>query len=219
MCKILLVDDDEECLDLHYEILSSKYEVTKTKSPKEGVNLCNKNKYDLIITELNMEEMSGIVFSDLIQSLFLLPKVVILSGTKKVKDKIKILESNVLDYIDKAIEPEVLLKKVERLISKNEKTKILYSKKAALSVDVKNRIVYKNGKFIHLSGKEYNLLVYLLNNKNRILERHEIYDNVWKKHLHTCNLRVVDIHILKLRKKLNLNTLHSERGVGYKWEE
>ncbi len=219
MHKILLVDDDEKFLESLYKMLKFDYEVTKTVSAKDAVNLCGDNKYDLIIVDLYMDEMSGIVFSELVQSLFPPQRIVVLSGTTNVEDKISILEGDVLDYIDKSIEPELLLKRIELMLKKKDPVEKLYSKREDITVDIKNRFVYKGGSRVHLPNKEFNLLVYLISNKNKVLDRESIYQYVWGETLYTSNLRIVDIHVLKLRQKFDLKCLHSERGVGYIWED
>lgn len=219
MFKILLVDDDEKYLNSLNRILSLQHDVMMTNSAKEGVNLCGENRFDLIIVDLYMEEMSGIVFSELIQSLFPPQKIVILSGTTSIQDKLEVLDCNILDYIDKSTEPEVLVKRVERILQKETPVNKLYSKKADLVVDLESRMVHNDGEATRLPNKEFNLLAFFLSNKNVVLSREDIYEYLWGKALYTSNLRIVDVHVLKLRQKFDLKCLHTERGVGYIWEE
>lgn len=219
MYKILIIDEDVKYLDSMYEKLSDEYEVTKTSSVKEAINFCGSIRYDLIIIEYNMKEMSGLFFSELIQDLFNTQRIIIISGTANVEDKVNILDSDVVDYIDKSTETEVFLKRIERLVKQERPVEILFSKKENLTVDVKNKTVHQNHQLIHLSGKEFDLLAYILGNKGQVLDRDDIYKCLWGDLDPSTNLRVVDVHILKLRQKLDLKCLQSERGVGYRWQE
>lgn len=219
MHKILVIDDDEKYLNSLHDMLSLKYDVIKTTSAKDGINFCRESKFDLIIVDLYMDEMSGIVFSELVQDLFPPQKIIILSGTANVDDQLEVLDKDVVDYMDKSIAPEVFMKRIEKILKSTENTNKLYSKNENIVLDRSNRFVYVNDEKVHLPNKEFNLLTYFLLNKNKVLDREEMYEFVWGEPLYLTNLRIVDLHVLKLRKKLNLKCVHSERGVGYIWEE
>ncbi len=224
MKKILLVDDDSKFLKGLTNLLKSRYEITSTTSPVKGLKmLVAGSKFDMIILDLYMEKIDGLTFIDLLEDTLEKYNILVLSGAATVDKQLEILDSIAIDFIDKAVPPEVLLKRIEKLLLKaeleNTSNDILESKQERLIVDKSSRGVCVDGEPIPLQKKEYLLLKLLLSSKNKVLSREEIYEEIWGEELITSNLRIVDINILKLRKKLGINSIRAERGIGYVWQE
>ncbi|WOO87046.1 response regulator transcription factor [Mollicutes bacterium LVI A0039] len=219
MKKILLVDDDSIYLDTLEKMLSAQYQVTSTVSARDAIKLLGNDTFDLVVTDLYMDEMTGLQLFDIIDSLFEGQPVLFVSGQASAEDQISALNSKALDIIDKSNKPEVVLTRINRTINNISSGNIEVSYQENIKLNLDTHTCQHNDIRVHLSNKEFKLLAYLLKNRNRILTRNEIYTNVWGIELRSTNLRIVDIHILKLRKKFNLTSINSERGVGYKWEE
>lgn len=219
MKKILLVDDDSIFLESLSKMLSTQYQITSTVSAREAIKIMGSNTFDLVITDLYMDEMTGLQLFDIIESLFEGQPIVFLSGLATDDEKLSVLNSRALDIIDKSNSPEIIVTRINRIINNIPNGQIEISEKEDLKLNMDTRACFQHGKRVHLSNKEFKLLSYILKNRNRILDRKEIYLNVWGQDVETCNLRIVDIHILKLRKKFDLTCITSQRGVGYIWEE
>lgn len=138
--------------------------------------------------------------------------IIFLSAKNDVNSIVKGLKGGGIDYITKPFEPLELLARIELRISKTKEN--IYKFKN-ITVNLNTREVSKDKEKIYLAPKEYDLLILILNNKNKVLSRDEILDKVWN--IETdVETRTVDYHIQQLRKKLdlkeNLITIH---GVGY----
>lgn len=219
MKRILIVDDDKIFLNTLVSLLKSKYEVTMTLSAYEAIKLFGKDDFDLVIMDLYMSEMTGIELLDIFNALKPNVSAVLLSGAASSDKQLEILNTNAIDFIDKSVDPQVLLRRIERISNNIVDDEFLVSDKAKIKINTNYKKVLYNEEPIHVTSKEYRLLVLLLENKNQIIERSQIYQSVWGEILHTTNLRIVDIHILNLRKKFNLSTIESKRGSGYVWTE
>lgn len=224
MKKILLVDDDKNYLETLRIVLSKKYHVDSTTQGTDALKMCSDKEYDLVLTDLYMNEMNGDTFVSIAKSLFPRLNIVVLSGKASDEDQIRILESSTLDFIDKATAPEVILKRVDILIEMTSKLgnlkTILESKKEELELNTNTRNVVVRGREFKLTNKEYGLLHAFLTNKNKVLSREEIYAKVWNdKEKNNPNYRIIDLNVVKLRKRLGIKSIHSERGKGYIWEE
>ncbi len=223
MKNILVVDDDRDYLEVFKELFSSDYGVELTYSAKEALELCSKNKYDLVIVDYFMDEMNGETFTSIIKSFVKNQRILVISGSANADEQINILSYENVDYVDKLTPPEVIVKRVERIIGKtvnNEQEDVrLFSEVEGIEIDSVYRRVIVNGDKKSLSNKEHLLLVMFLSNKNIVLTREEIYETIWGKEDKYSNLRIVDINVLKLRKKLGIRSIFSQRGIGYVWEE
>ncbi len=222
MKKILLIDDNVEYLEMLSNVLSTKFEVDALQSPKEGLVRCAKNNYDLIIIDYYMKELNADTFIDLSLSLFETQKILVISGKASVEEQVSILDTNIIDFLDKSTATEVLLKKIERFLSDPSQLRTvskLHSAAESISIDVVTRETIHKGEQIHLTNKEFLLLKLFLSSKNKVLSRHDIYDAVWGKDVTEDSIRLVDINVLKLRKKLKIRSIFAERGIGYVWSE
>ncbi len=222
MKKIMIVDDDASFLEAVKDLLSDKMEVVTTTNPKEGIVLASDNYYDLIIVDYYMPELSGGFFVELISSLSPLQKSVVISGCATVEDQLKILENENVDFIDKAVAPEIFARLIERKLSTENVNSVgsgkIFSAQEEIELDTFYRTVKVRGERVSVTTKEFLLLNLFLKNKNVVLSRKEIAETVWKGE-DSPSSRSIDVLIVKLRKKINTALIVTKRGVGYVWRE
>ncbi len=223
MKKILIVDDSIEFSNLLGDILSEFYSVDVSNNPSDAFVLYKDNDYDLIILDLYMDVMKGTTFMELAFKLLDNPNIVFISGTESLEDQMELLDSPALEFIPKSTPPEIILKRIQQIMDRisQESTNQLSisSKREDVEVNFVTREVKVKGEVIHLTNKEYDLLCLLLENKGEILSREDIYLQLWGEIENEEKIRIVDLNIFKLRKKLNVKSLYSERGEGYVWNE
>lgn len=225
MDKILLIEDDKDYGSILSHMLSDAgYDVTRVESSITGLDMGKDNKYDLIICDLYLDKLSGSQIIEMIKMYRPEIKALIISNSSDTNDELKSLRVGANDFVKKDSPFEVILARVKNLISQDTvKTnfKVITSDAEGIEVDQENRLVKKDGKFIHLTNVEFDLLVYMLQHKNDLLSREILIEKVWKVPADsaTVDLRTVDAHIKNLRSKLKLSSIFSVRGIGYRWYE
>lgn len=211
MAKILIVEDEKNISDLIKDTISlAHYEYDCSYDGEDALNKIKENKYDLILLDIMLPKIDGFEIIEKIKTID--TPIIFLSAKNDVNSIVKGLKGGGIDYITKPFEPLELLARIELRISKTKEN--IYKFKN-ITVNLDTREVSKDKEKIYLAPKEYDLLILILNNKNKVLSRDEILDKVWN--IETdVETRTVDYHIQQLRKKLdlkeNLITIH---GVGY----
>lgn len=222
MKKILLVDDSVDFARFMHGFLESHgFTVYVAHNAMEGINLYREKMIDLVITDLQMAEIDGIQFMSLIRELYPGAKVIILTNSDSEEDEYRGLDFNADEYLKKDTSLKVILKRIYRVLKteKKESDETLVSKTEDIVVKTRLRVVYKSDEVVHITKKEYDLLVMFLKNKNRVLSRDTILRMLWMDDDHLIDSRVIDTHVKQLRAKLLLTSLYSVRGVGYEWVE
>lgn len=225
MYSILVVEDNEHYLTTIVEILRDYgYDVDCTMDPIGGIEMCSKKLYDLVISDLVMKEMDGLRFVGIVRNIIPTIKTMILTGNPTEETENASIDADVDYYMSKDKSLTTVLKYVEQLLRKDtqqvkEKNQILLSREEKIEVNENTRTVIKNGVEVYLTPKEFRLLVFFLENKGVAFSRDEIIDNVWDEHVEEVDERIVDVHVKKLRQKLNTFSIMSIRGYGYKWNE
>lgn len=222
MSKILLVDDSKEFCTFMKEFLETHgFTVYTAESAIAGLQIFKSKIIDLVITDLQMEEVNGVQFMMLIRELHPEAKIIILTNSSSEEDEVKGLDLRVNEYLKKNTSLKVILTRINRVLRDREKTKVeeLVSLEEGLVVKLRQRKVYKDGELMELTKKEYDLLIYFLKNKNRVLSREMILRDIWSEDIQLIDERVIDTHIKNIRSKLLLTSLYSVRGVGYEWVE
>lgn len=222
MNRILLVDDDADYQLVIKELLEMEgYEVSLAGSAAEGLTLYKRQTYDLVISDLKMVSIDGLQFLSLLRRADERLKVIILTGSDSENDELKGLELNVNDYIKKSTSMKVLLKRIEKVLAEEKHIveKELISLSEKLRVNLSQRKVYKKDELVELTFKEYELLVFFMENKNTVLPRERIIQKVWRVKEEYADPRIVDTQIKRLRAKLRISSIYSIRGVGYEWFE
>lgn len=217
MSKILVAEDENQISKVMKLYLEKEgYEVTLANDGKVAEDLIENNTYDLVILDIMMPNKDGWYLLKKVKSLNNKTQVIITSARGEEEDRIFGFELGADDYMVKPISMRELVLRVGLRINsvKNEYTKEI--KLGNLRVDDNNRRIFENEKEIILTPKEYDLLMFLIKNKNRVFTREDLITSVWGYDFYG-DTRTVDTHVKKLREKLEFfrENLKTVWRVGY----
>jgi len=190
----------------------------------EAIQICRSrpNDFDIIIMDVMMPELDGFSAVKEIRKYSSTP-VLMLSARGEEYDKIHGFELGINDYVVKPFSPKELMMRINAIIKRvnpaNDETRKEIIRFEGLTIDFTGRIVLVDGEKVELSPKEYDLLFYLVNNKNIALTREKLITNVWGYDFYGDD-RTLDTHIKLLRKSLKdySKFIVTLRGVGYRFE-
>ena len=218
--KILLVEDEVKLarfveLELKYE----GYAVTVCHDGREGLQQISAGEFDMILLDLMLPGLTGIELCRRVRKFSQIP-IIMLTAKDEVMDKVAGLDSGADDYLTKPFAIEELLARM-RVAFKHcggapvKKTMLQVQD---MEIDTEKRLVTVGGKVVDLTKKEYELLTYLVQNKNIVLTREQILNEVWG-YSYIGETNVVDVYIRYLRSKIDeafdQKFIHTIRGVGY----
>ena len=217
--KILIVDDEELIRNIIKEYCHSEgYLTDEASNGKEAVDKVKCNDYDIIILDLMMPKIDGYSCYSRIKELKSIPTIV-LSARSEEADKLLGFELGVDDYMTKPFSPKELMARIKVILKRKtiEQTDIFKYK--TLVVDRVGHTVMINDEEVDLTPKEYNLLLYFIENKNVALSREQLLSKVWGYDFYGDD-RTIDTHIKMLRNNLGSyrDIIKTIRGVGYKFE-
>lgn len=216
MMKILIVEDEKPISDLiKMSLLGEGYHCTCAYDGQEAADFIEREVFDLILLDIMLPRIDGYELIKYIK--FYDMPVIFLTAKADVNDRVKGLKAGAEDYITKPFEIIELLARVETVLRRfNKAVKLIEFDD--IKIDADSRIVTKNDLPVDLTAKEFDLLLYLLQNKNKALYRSQIYAGVWGGD-DLGDSRTVDLHIQRLRKKLSLqNSLVPVYKIGYRLE-
>jgi two-component system response regulator ResD len=222
MKKLLVVDDEEKIREVIREYAEfSGYEVAEAGDGMSAIGLCKLNDYDLIIMDVMMPKLDGFSAVKEIKKIKDIP-VIMLSARGEEYDKLFGFELGIDDYVVKPFSPKELMARVNAVISRHsssDQTSNSVMKFDGLEVNFAARTISVDGKRINLTPKEYDLLFYLIQNKNIALSRDKLLSDIWGYDFFGDD-RTIDTHIKNLRNNLGpyRNFIVTLRGVGYKFE-
>lgn len=225
MYHLLVVDDEEQIRNLIKKYAAFEgYQVTEASDGMEAVEICRKQDFDLIIMDVMMPELDGFSACREIRKTSNTP-VLMLSARGEEYDRIHGFEIGVDDYVVKPFSPKELMMRVQAILKRSQTAspdngkEILILTFEGLTVDFTGRIVTIDGVKADLSPKEYDLLFYLVRNRNIALSRETLISNVWGYDFYGDD-RTLDTHIKLLRKSLGPYSkfIVTLRGVGYRFE-
>ena len=224
MYKILVVDDEEKIRELIGKY--AKFEghaVDFAADGMEAVVKCRTESYDVIIMDIMMPNLDGFSACREIRKKSDVP-ILMLSARGEEYDKINGFELGVDDYVVKPFSPKELMLRVEAIMKRSQKTEVqpeidIYTCDG-LSVNFTARRVYVDGVEVGLSPKEYDLLFYMIKNKDIALTREKLINKVWGYDFFGGD-RTLDTHIKLLRKSLGKYSTYivTLRGVGYRYSD
>ena len=230
MKKILIVEDDFSIAELQKDYLElSGFQVEICKDGEEGLNAFRKNKYDLLIIDVMLPKINGFEMLKEIYEKKDIP-ILLVSAKKEEIDKIKGLSLGADDYITKPFSPGELVARVKSHIQNYERMKNKYdsvSKKdiiniRGLRIQKLSRQVFINEKEVILPQKEFELLLFLAENPNRVFGREELFEKIWG--LDSLgDSATVTVHIGRVREKIesspsNPQYIETIWGAGYKFK-
>ncbi|NLG89172.1 MAG: response regulator transcription factor [Clostridiaceae bacterium] len=224
--KILVVEDESKIARfLELELKHEGYDVELAYDGRDGLEKVLKGDIDLVILDLMLPMLSGIEVLRRIRKSTDLP-VIMLTAKDDVSDKVMGLDSGADDYVTKPFAIEELLARIRVALKRKQNTarkpeeEILRA--GDLSVNKTARKVMFNGEEIPLSKKEYDLLVYMMENKGIVLTREKLIEKVWG-YDYYGDTNVTDVYIRYLRAKIdqkyNQSFIKTVRGVGYIFED
>lgn len=221
--KILLVDDEPDILEIvGYNLEQAGYQVTKAENGKEAVKLAIKVKPHLIIMDVMMPEMDGMEACEKIREIPELKDTIITFLTARSEDYSQVagFEVGADDYIAKPIKPKLLVSKVKGLLRRLKDEELENSETLTvgnLQINREEYKIIKDGVTIVLPRKEFELLYLLASKPGKVFTRAEILDKVWGNEV-IVGGRTIDVHIRKLREKIDEDVFKTIKGVGYKIE-
>lgn len=217
--KVLIVEDDKILSDTIKQCIEKNYTVEQAYDGYEGYMYAKGNIYDIIILDIMMPEMNGYDVLNKLRTQGIFTPVLLLTAKDSVSDKVKGLNMGADDYLVKPFEREELLARLDAIIRRNNGFFIsdtLHFK--GLTLNLKNRKVYIDGKEVILQGKQFDLLEYLINSKNTIITKEQIFDKIWGFNSDTST-NVIEVYASGLRKELKKygydKYVKTLRGVGY----
>lgn len=220
---ILLVEDEKKLADtIQAGLNEHDYEVTIAYNGLDGKKMFNDNAYDLIILDINLPFINGYELCKLIRETDERVPIILLTAMNFTDNKIEGFELGADDYITKPFEFRELVARMKALLRRSdlrveaEEEKILQI--ADLEMNLDNKEVKRSDKKIMLTAKEFQLLEYLLRNKEKVVSRTDIAKNVWEIDFDT-QTNVIDVYVNFLRKKLDKDfepkLIHTQVGMGY----
>lgn len=216
--KLLIIEDDENILSFIKRGLEEDgYVVDTALDGRDGEYLATLNSYDIIVTDWMLPFKSGIEIVKSLREKNITTPVIMLSAKGEVEDKIKGLKFGADDYLAKPFSFAELTARIEALHRRNISKGVNLITIGSISINTDTKIVMKESKVVELTAKEYELLLFLVKNKNGFVSNSMIEEQLWNNQEY-INSNVIQVTIYHLRKKLGKELIKSNRGLGYKIE-
>lgn len=222
MKRLLIVDDEDKIREVIKEYAEfSGYVAEEAADGMSAIGMVKLNDYDLIIMDVMMPKLDGFSAVKEIQKIKSIP-VIMLSARGEEYDKLFGFELGIDDYVVKPFSPKELMARVNAVLSRvdaSEKTTQTIERFDGLEVNFAARTITVDGKRIELTPKEYDLLFYMIQNKNIALSRDRLLSDIWGYDFFGDD-RTIDTHVKNLRNSLGpyRKFIVTLRGVGYKFE-
>ena len=218
--KILVVDDDQHIAELiSLYLMKDGYDTQEVYDGKQALEAVTTYQPNLILLDLMLPGLTGIEICRRVRKFSNVP-IIMLTAKDETMDKVAGLDSGADDYLTKPFAIEELLARM-RVAFKHAHAggaKKVILEVQGLEIDTDKRMVTVNGTVVDLTKKEYELLLYLVQNKNIVLSREQILNEVWG-YSYIGETNVVDVYIRYLRSKIDeafgIKYIHTIRGVGY----
>ena len=227
MKTIMIADDDSAILALlSYTFESDGFKVSLVKNGLEALDIASKRDFDVILLDMMMPELSGLAVTEALRQRANYTPIIILTARDDDDLKITGINSGVDDYLDKTTPQREIVARANALIRRNQ----IYQKPGqvaesldhysfdGLEIDLKTKSAMLADDRIDLSKREFNLLVFLIQNRDQIVSREAILTEFWGE-TQDYETRVVDVTISNLRKKLHNQFIKTKRGFGYQFSE
>ncbi|MFC6348526.1 response regulator transcription factor [Vagococcus carniphilus] len=222
MNRVLIVDDDKKILEFITIALENEhFEVYSAENGPEALNILEKTLVDLAIVDVMMPEMDGFELTEKIKGFLDIP-VLFLTARGELSDKIKGFNLGADDYIVKPFLIEELILRMQTLLKRYRINQQLNISVGKLTLLTEEQLVKVNQHYLDLAPKEFQVLLYLANRKEKVVTREELITKLWG-YDYEGDERTVDVHIKRVREKLLSEMSQVEiktvRGVGYRLEE
>ncbi|MFE8703744.1 winged helix-turn-helix domain-containing protein [Cytobacillus sp. FJAT-54145] len=231
--KVLVVDDEQSIVTLlQYNLQQAGFHVLTAMDGEEGKNLAISEKPDLIILDLMLPKMDGIEVCKQLRQQKVTTPILMLTAKDDEFDKVLGLELGADDYMTKPFSPREVIARVKAILRRTQiQSEVMDSDEedidsiriGELKIYPEQYEAYFSNNLLELTPKEFELLLYLIRHKGRVLTRDQLLSAVWNYDF-AGDTRIVDVHISHLREKIEQNTkkptyIKTIRGLGYKLEE
>ena len=224
MAKILIVDDEEKIRAVIREYAHfNHYDTAEAEDGMQAINMCLNEDFDLIIMDIMMPKLDGYAAVKEIKRDKDIP-IIMLSARGEEYDKLFGFELGIDDYVVKPFSPKELMARVAAVLARRSVAREGHVpsvlKSQGLEVNTESRTVTVDGEKLDLTLKEYEILVYLMQNKNIALSRERMLQDIWGYDFFGDD-RTIDTHIKNLRGRLGdyRDKIATVRGIGYKFED
>ena len=215
--KLLLIEDDKKIVSfLQRGLIEDGFKIDIAKNAEDGEYLAIQNNYDVIILDWMLPDGDGLEILQKIRKEKATP-IIMLTAKDKLKDKLSGLRNGADDYLTKPFEYDELVARIEVLYRRNLSDGKNIIKIYDLEIDINSKTIKKNNSYIKLTAKEYELFIFLLKNKNKIVSHSMIENELWNDEQY-INSNVISVTIYHLRQKIGKEIIKSYRGVGYSIE-
>ena len=218
--KILIVDDEKLIRSVIKEYCTnSQYDVDEASSGKDALIKLKTNDYDLMVLDIMMPEMDGFTLLKELPIEKRIPTIV-LSARGEEYDKLSGFDLGIDDYLTKPFSPKELIARIKAVLSRTSKQLPTIYKFETLEINFSAHNIKIDNKIINVTPKEYEILSYLIKNKDIAISREQLLSNVWGFDFFGDD-RTVDTHIKMLRNNLGKyrDNIVTVRGFGYKYVE
>ena len=224
--SILVVEDEEKIRSALTDFLEfHNFEVTEADDGLEAERITVEKRFDLILLDLMLPKISGEQLCSKWRSDGLQTPIIMLTAKGQEKEKVAGLNLGADDYITKPFSLEELLARINAVLRRTDPARAVGQKFqfADLDVDIAGLKIKRSEEEIEISKREAAIIQFFAANPNRVISRDELYVAVWHEEMSELGTRTVDMHIAKLRSKIEQNAAEPQiiktvRGAGYKYE-
>ncbi|MFC5603660.1 response regulator transcription factor [Sporosarcina koreensis] len=212
---ILIIEDEESIYDiLSYALRKAGFRVIGASTGVKALEAVLAVEIDLIILDLMLPDTTGFELCKQITAIMNSP-ILMLTARDDIVEKVVGLELGADDYMTKPFDIREVLARVNVLLRRNQTPHRLIHLNESIHIDPRAHSVFKDEQLIAFKPKEYELLLLFAQHRNRVFSREEILDTVWEMD-YEGGLRTVDVHVQRIRKKLDSSIIDTVFGVGYR---
>ena len=221
--RILVVEDEKDLNNIITKHLKkNNFSVDSVFNGEEALEYLEYGAYDLIILDIMLPKVNGYEVVKKLRENKNETAVLMLTARDSIEDKIKGLDLGADDYLIKPFDFGELLARIRALVRRKYGNTSNTMEIDDLCIDIAKKTVVRGGKNIELTGKEYEVLEYLIQNKGHVLSRDKIRDSVWD-YGYEGESNIIDVLIKNIRKKIDIGNskplIHTKRGLGYVLKE
>jgi DNA-binding response OmpR family regulator len=220
--KVLIVDDDAEVRETVSILLErEKFVPIQAVDGQSGLEKALSTKPNLVLVDLRLPGMNGIELCKQLRANRMSTPIIVLSAVGDEVDKVLLLEMGADDYVVKPFGTRELLARIRAVLRRSGDEGVRIVRFGETEIDIERRLVARKGKDVKITPAEYNLLLFFIQNADRVLTRDLILNSVWGYEYYP-NTRTVDAHVVRLRQKFEHDPVAPKHfvtvhGVGYRF--